>query len=153
MLALYNKPSTSSTPLVKIHINQGSSIDVEIGRPYSFHLFHCHHPTWKKNPGLKVLGFRPLVPSCCLLLLPPLPKSQPQHNEHILNTQILTFDINFHEYRYSVLVKITFMSILNLETLIHSYFLILCPPCPSFLKKVKGFSCVLGQHNCSQQCN
>ncbi len=107
-------------------------------------------PHGKKNLGLKVLRFKPLVPSCCLLLLPPLPKFQSQHNEHILNTQILNFDINFHEYRYWVLVKITFMNILNLETLIHSILLDTMSP-PYTLKKVKGFSCVLGRQNCNQQ--
>jgi hypothetical protein len=128
VLALYSKPSTSGTPLVKIRIDQGSSTDAEAGQPYSFHLLHCNHPTGKKNPGLRVVGFRLPVPSCCLLLLPPLPKSQRQHNEHILNTQILSFDTNFHDYCYWVPVKITFMSILSLETLIHSILPDTMPP-------------------------
>ncbi len=82
----------------------------------------------KKTQGWGVLGFKLPVPSCCLLLLPPLPKSQPQHNEHILYTQILSFDTNFPDYHYWVPVKITFMSILNLETLIHSILPDTMPP-------------------------
>jgi hypothetical protein len=145
VLALYSKPSTSGTPLVKIHIDQGSSTDAEAGQPYSFHLLHCHHPTGKKNPGLRVLGFRLPVPSCCLLLLPPLPKSQPQHNEHILNTQMLSFDTNFPDYRYWVPVN-EHSEPGNFDTFHTSWYY--APP--YFLRKVKGFSCVPGQQNCSQ---
>jgi hypothetical protein len=128
VLTLYSKPSTSGTPLVKIHIDQGSSTDAEAGQPYSFHLLHCHHPTGKKNPGLRVLGFRPPVPSCCLLLLPPLPKSQP----NIMST--------FWTHKYWVLTLIFMITVIGFLLKSHSwafwtwklwyipYFLLLWPP-------------------------